>query len=105
MRALEEYLFDLEVAPDEGLSGEGLVVLTLAAATTGSCGVTTPEVGLSLPVPAPAATGEALPAGSCTLPRGTVTGAQAGWRPAWGEPSWPCPRPRVWAPFPWPGFV
>ena len=92
MRALEEYLFDLDAAPDESLSGEGLVVLTLAAATSGTCGVTTPEAGLSLPVPVPAATGEALPAGSCTLPLGTVTGAQASWRPAWGEPSLALPQ-------------
>jgi len=92
MRALEAYIYDMEAAPDEGLSGEGLVVVTLAAATTGTCGVTTPEVGLSLPVPVPAATGEALPAGSCTLPPGTVTGAQAGWRPAWGEPSLALPQ-------------
>lgn len=86
MRALEEYLYDIDAAPDETVTGEGLVVLHLAAGATGTCGVTTPEAGLALPVPEPTATGSWRPVGACDLPLAAVSGAESSWRPAWGGP-------------------
>jgi predicted transglutaminase-like cysteine proteinase len=91
MASLERYLYDLEAASDEVLTGEGLTALPLTVSASGTCGVTTPEAGLPLPLPALAAEGSWLPVGVCPMPATTGTATQSAWRPAWGSDALPPP--------------
>ena len=92
MASLEQYLYDMEAVPDVANTGEGLIVLPMAASTTGTCGVTTPEAGLPLPLPHCTATGGWSPLGLALLPTPATTGNLDGWHPAWGNVPLPLPE-------------
>ncbi len=89
MASLDEYLFAMEALPEETLTGQSLVVLDLAAAGTGTCGVVTAGHGLALPLPAALAQGSWKPAAAARLPVPEIRGSQAGWRPGVGEATLP----------------
>jgi len=89
MRALEEYIFDMETWTTGDASGSGLAVLALTAAGTGTGGVTTPQAGLPLPVPTVAGEGSWRPLGVCPLPSMAVSANRDGWRPGRGTLSLP----------------
>lgn len=91
MPALEKYIFAMESWTAGDASGSGLAVFTLEVAGTGTCGITTPQAGLPMPVPTLTATGSWRPLGDCLLPGLEPSAAQAGWRPAWGCPVLPAP--------------
>ncbi|WP_029459683.1 transglutaminase domain-containing protein [Solidesulfovibrio alcoholivorans] len=79
MPALEDYLYSVEPLAEEALSGTGLVPVGCVVAASGTCGVTTAEGGLPLPLPQVAAVGDWRPLGACALPACGLTGAVAGW--------------------------
>lgn len=89
MASLDEYLFAMEALPEETLAGQSLVVLGLAAAATGTCGVVTAGHGLALPLPAALAQGSWKPAAAARLPLPEIQASQAGWRPGVGETTLP----------------
>lgn len=91
MPALEDYIFDMESWTVDALSGAGMAVLSLTSEGTGTCGVTTPQTGLPLPLPDVTAQGDWQPLGVCALPTVDALGAQEGWRPGWGAPELPLP--------------
>ena len=89
MASLDEYLFAMEGLAEETLTGQSLVVLELAAAGTGTCGVVTAGHGLALPLPAALAQGSWKPAAAARLPVPEIRASQAGWRPGVGEATLP----------------
>ncbi|QAZ69087.1 transglutaminase [Solidesulfovibrio carbinolicus] len=89
MASLDEYLFAMEALPEEALNARSLVVLDLAAAATGTCGVVTAGHGLALPLPAALAQGSWQPAAAARLPILEIQASQAGWRPGVGETTLP----------------
>ncbi|BAH73907.1 transglutaminase-like domain-containing protein [Solidesulfovibrio magneticus] len=89
MASLDEYLFAMEALPEETLAAQSLVVLDLAAAATGTCGVVTAGHGLTLPLPAALAQGSWKPAAAARLPLPEIRASQAGWRPGVGETTLP----------------
>ncbi len=89
MPSLDEFLFALEALPEETLAGQSLVVVDLAAAATGTCGVVTASHGLALPLPDALAHGSWKPAAAARLPMPEARASQAGWRPGVGETTLP----------------
>jgi hypothetical protein len=89
MPSLDDYLFAMEALAEETLVGQSLVVLDLAAAATGTCGVVTAGDGLALPVPDVAGQGSWMPAAAARLPVPDIQAGQAGWRPARGQAALP----------------
>ena len=79
MPALEDYLYAVEALAGEAFSGAGLVPVRCDALAGGTCGVTTPGRGFSLPLPRVAAVGDWRPLGACALPACGLSGAVAGW--------------------------
>lgn len=89
MPSLDAYLYALEALPEEAFGGRSLVVLDLAAAATGTCGVVTAGHGLALPLPTALAQGSWKPAAAARLPMPETRASQAGWRPGVGETTLP----------------
>lgn len=89
MPSLDDYLFAMEALAEETLAGRSLVVLELAAAGTGTCGVVTAGDGLALPLLTALAQGSWKPAAAARLPVPEIRASQAGWRPGVGETTLP----------------
>lgn len=89
MPALEDYLYAMEAAPNEDTSASALIVAGFDASATGTCGVTTPDLGLALPKSLLDASISWQPVGACPLSALRAVAATAAWRPAWGAPDFP----------------
>ncbi|WP_428562091.1 MAG: transglutaminase [Solidesulfovibrio sp. DCME] len=92
MPALEDYIYAMEALLEEALTASGLAVLAWDVAGSGTCGVTTLEDGLALPLPEIAGIGDCRPVGTCPLPLPEAMAATVMWHPAWGTPLFPLPQ-------------
>ncbi|MEA4858280.1 MAG: transglutaminase domain-containing protein [Solidesulfovibrio sp.] len=86
MPALEDYICAMEALPEAALVASGLAIPAWEAAGTGTCGVTTAEDGLALPLLDVTASGDWGPVGVCPLPLPEAMAATVLWHPAWGTP-------------------